>query len=362
MSFRDPYETTRQTQPAPQRTKQPSINLSRVILDGTHHFSGLAAEVSQENQRRTGQPAQGLLLSGADIASGNVQHRSDLSAGTNNLGGYTTQTSVTPEIAEAMIPYSGLVSSKITVMDGLTSNFNMNVWQTGFSPSGFAENTTVTDLSSEALRVLQIGPPSSMRITLKMSKEWLKQTGFDAKASVKREMFRAIGSTVDLYMVNQILATPENTGTNRDLSKLAPGYSFGSAATWAKIVNAKEAILANDVRADDPSFSWILSPSSYGRWSQIPKVATFPDYLIENNRAADLPVRVTNNLTNCVVPHTALLARWSDFVLGIFGIDVVSDVFTLASTNQVKLTINLLYSAGFLRATSCIKSDDAANQ
>ncbi len=289
-----------------------------------------------------------------------VQQRSDLAAGTNNLGGFTIQTSVQPAIANALIPFSSLVASKITVLDGLTSNVSFPRWQTGFSPSGAAENYSVTDLNSETFSVLQIGPPSRMNVQLKISQSLLKQTGFDAEAAVQKEILRAIGATVDLYCINQILATAENTGSNRDLSKLAPGYSFGGAATFSKIVNAKEAILANDV-VNDGSMSWILSPSTYGRWSQIQKTSTYPLYLIENDRAVDLPVRVSNNLTSAVVPHTALLGRWSDAILGIFGIDIVSDPFSGASVNQVFLSINILYSFGLLRAPAVIKSEDAAN-
>jgi len=79
------------------------------------------------------------------------------------------------------------------------------------------------------------------------------------------------------------------------------------------------------------------------------------------DRAVDLPVRVSNNLTSAVVPHTALLGRWSDAILGIFGIDIVSDPFSGASVNQVFLSINILYSFGLLRAPAVIKSEDAAN-
>jgi len=334
-----------------------SYNLKSLIANGTIHGGTYEHEVGKAIEKQTGQSAQGCFVPSEVLARGMVQQRSDLAAGTNNLGGFTIQTSV---IANALIPFSSLVASKITVLDGLTSNVSFPRWQTGFSPSGAAENYSVTDLNSETFSVLQIGPPSRMNVQLKISQSLLKQTGFDAEAAVQKEILRAIGATVDLYCINQILATAENTGSNRDLSKLAPGYSFGGAATFSKIVNAKEAILANDV-VNDGSMSWILSPSTYGRWSQIQKTSTYPLYLIENDRAVDLPVRVSNNLTSAVVPHTALLGRWSDAILGIFGIDIVSDPFSGASVNQVFLSINILYSFGLLRAPAVIKSEDAAN-
>src|SRR5258708_5036378 len=317
----DPFATAGVTGKSVELMKA-SYSLKDLILRGLDHGGSYESQVGKAIEKQTGQMAQGVFVPSEILARGTVQQRSDLAAGTNNLGGYTIQTSVRPEIANALIPFSSLVASGITILDGLTSNISWPRWQTGFSPSGAAENTAITELNSETFSVLQIGPTSRMNVELRISKTLLKQTSFDTELAVQKQILRAIGSTVDLYLINQILAAPENTGTNRDLSKLAVGYSFGGAASFSKIVNAKSAILASDV-VNDSSMSWILSPSSYGRWSQIQKSTSYPLFLIDNDRAADLPVRVSNNLTAANVPHTALLGRWSDFVLGLFGIDIL---------------------------------------
>ncbi len=356
----DPFATAGVTGKSVELMKA-SYSLKDLILRGLDHGGSYESQVGKAIEKQTGQMAQGVFVPSEILARGTVQQRSDLAAGTNNLGGYTIQTSVRPEIANALIPFSSLVASGITILDGLTSNISWPRWQTGFSPSGAAENTTVTDLNSETFSVLQIGPPSRMNVQLKLSGTLLKQTGFDCEAAVQREILRAIGSTVDLYCLNQILATPENTGTNRDLSKLAVGATMGSAATWSKLVGVKQTILQNDV-VNDGTMSWIVSPTTYGRWSNIQKATNYPLFLIEQDQAVDLPVRVSNNLTYADVPHTALLGRWSDAVLGLFGIDIVSDPFSGASVNQIFLSINILYSFGLLRGPSVAKTEDSAAQ
>src|SRR5258708_31500090 len=65
----------------------------------------------------------------------------DLSVGGNasNL----VQTTVRPTLADALIPYSSLVASGITVLDDLQGNVSWPRWQTQFSPSGLLENATV---------------------------------------------------------------------------------------------------------------------------------------------------------------------------------------------------------------------------
>src|SRR5258708_31626574 len=58
----------------------------------------------------------------------------DLSVGGNasNL----VQTTVRAQLADALIPYSSLIPSGITVLDDLQGNLNFPRWQSPFSPSG----------------------------------------------------------------------------------------------------------------------------------------------------------------------------------------------------------------------------------
>jgi HK97 family phage major capsid protein len=219
--------------------------------------------------------------------------------------------------------------------------------------SHFLSNFTVIDGSSETFSLLTLGPPKRMPVTLKISAQLLKQANFDIETMVQAQILRSIGSAIDLYCLNSLLALTENSGGSQ--------VTMGGAATYTKLVSMKQTVLANN-SVDDGSFGWIISPATFGRWSVIPQVSTFPRYLLDKGETVDSPIHATNSLTAATVPHTALFGRWSDAVLGIFGIDILSDLRTGMSANQIYININVLYDFGVLRGPSIIKTEDSAAQ
>jgi hypothetical protein len=103
--------------------------------------------------------------------------------------------------------------------------------------------------------------------------------------------------------------------------------------------------------------SWTLH--QWAKWSKTPKVATYPEFVLEDNTVLDYPVYVTENLS---ATHQALFLRASDCYIAIHGVDIVSDVMSLAYKGQVALTINVLASAGLLRGVACARTEDSAAQ
>jgi Phage capsid family len=118
----------------------------------------------------------------------------------------------------------------------------------------------------------------------------------------------------------------------------------------------KGQVLGNNV-IDDGTFGWIVDPSTWSKWSQAQKATNYPSYLIENDKALNHPVRVTNNLSST---HQALFGRWSSAVLGIWAISLLSDPFIFASTNQVRLQIDVLYDFNVLNGPAILKTSDSA--
>jgi hypothetical protein len=149
----------------------------------------------------------------------------------------------------------------------------------------------------------------------------------------------------------------ENSGLPLDYSKLAgPGTTFGGAATYSQVVGMVSSVLANDV-TDDGTMSWVISPSTYGKWALKPKVATFPIFLIDSDQEiAGYPYYVTNNLSST---NQAVFGRWSDLIIAIFYIDILSDIYSHGGAGQVRLIINIGLDVGLLRPT-LIRSEDTA--
>jgi hypothetical protein len=92
-----------------------------------------------------------------------------------------------------------------------------------------------------------------------------------------------------------------------------PGKIVGMTVIRDRDFTDKEAILLH-----------LLAPRSRRPIATPPKISGYPSYLIENGKAVDSPVIVTQNLANPSIPHTPFFGRWSDLVLGLFGISIVA--------------------------------------
>jgi hypothetical protein len=74
-----------------------------------------------------------------------------------------------------------------------------------------------------------------------------------------------------------------------------------------------------------------------------------------NNRPALSSTQVQNN--------TVLFGRWSDCVIAQWiGVEVLSNIFTYATSAEVEITANPLVDVQFKYALSFCSSDDAGNQ
>src|ERR1700730_8880020 len=211
--------------------------------------------------------------------------------------------------------------------------------------------------------------PNRIGCEVLVSRTLLAQSSADVESAVQRTILQAIGALVDQYAINGGGSYPGTTGlinfgenisgSFSDLSKLANGVTAGGAFTFAKQVAMKGGVLANNV-IDDSTFGWIVDPSTWSKWSQAQKVGTFPSFLINDDcTALGHPVRVTNNLS---ATHQALFGRWSSAVLGIWAISILSDPYIFASTNQVRLLIDVLYDFDVLYGPAIIKTSDSASQ
>jgi HK97 family phage major capsid protein len=289
----------------------------------------------------------------------------DLSVGGN--AGNLVQTTVRPQLADALIPFSSLIASGITVLDDLQGNVSWPRWQSQFSPSGLLETAQVLTTGETGTISVMSLTPHRIGCEVLISRTLLAQSSVDVEAAVQRTILQAIGSLVDQYCINGstypattgLLNFSENTsGSFVDLSKLASGVAAGGAFTFAKQVAMKAGVLANNV-IDDGTFGWIVDPSTWSKWSTAQKASGYPVFLIEDDRALNHPVRVTNNLS---ATHQALFGRWSSAVLGIWAISILSDPYIFASTNQVRLQIDVLYDFNALYGPAIIKTEDSAAQ
>lgn len=351
-----PTQTTRQ----PYSLKKIALEADKLDRRSWEHA------VSEELSRNTGIGANRM---GTMVPIEALVQRSDLAQGTNNLGGYLVGTVVEPTIKDALIPFSALAAAGMTIIPDLRSNVTIPRWATSSSPSGLLENTIITSATeTQTFSSLTLGPALRQAAQIKISAQLLKQEGFDGESYIRKEILRSLGYIIDLQCLSGngspntvgLLNFSENTGdastTTQDLSKLGAGQTFAGATTWPKLMALKKTILANNV-TDAGDLSFLISPATYAKWSQYQKATGTSTFLIEDGKVGTDKVVVSNNLS---ATNQCLFGKFSSAHLGLFGLDVCSDLWTGASVNQIILTVTLLYSFGTLYGPAINRSEDSA--
>src|SRR5258708_30750645 len=143
----------------------------------------------------------------------------DLSVGGNasNL----VQTTVRPTLADALIPYSSLVASKIQVWDDLQGNVSAPRWQAQFSPSGLLETAQVLTTGETGTVSVMSLTPHRIGCEVLISRTLLAQSSVDVESAVQRTILQATGALVDTPATTGLLTLREDTsGTFASASKL----------------------------------------------------------------------------------------------------------------------------------------------
>jgi hypothetical protein len=175
------------------------------------------------------------------------------------------------------------------------------------------------------------------------------------EAYLKAEILKSVGQSIDQMAIDAILAMTAQTPGQNALDKVNT-VTFSGAATWAKLVAMKQSVRASNV-PDDGSMAFVIDSATYGKWNTIPKVATFPEFLIEDDICLNAPVFVTEMLA---AAHQALFLRASDVQIAIWGVDVLADSTTRAAEFLTVLTVNAICAAGVIRGPAVCKSTDTA--
>ena len=346
----------------------PTYSLRNVILHGNQYQDTFEQEVSRRIARNCGYNPAGTFIP-LDALHKEIHTRDLSTAGGAAQGAVLVQSSI-EKTADVLRPYAASIAAGATVLnlDGIAGAITIPRLVTGTFPFFTAENATSYPGSGNATFSSLVMTPHRLTDEIRISKQLVTQAQFSITEFIQSVMLSDIGSVIDFAALagnpsvnasqpTGILSMSENSGLPLDYGKLAgPGTTFGGAATYSKLVGMVSSIMGNNV-TDDGTMGWVISPSTYGKWALAPKVATFPIFLIDSDQEiAGYPYYVTSNLSST---NQAIFGRWSDLIIAIFYIDILSDPYSLGGAGQIKLTINVGLDVGLLRPT-LIRSEDTA--
>jgi HK97 family phage major capsid protein/HK97 family phage prohead protease len=342
-------------------------NLAKAILEGHEKISGFEREMSQEIGRQVGRNPSGMFIpefalmpvlpyaSGAGIRAGDL-----IATGSPSAGGNLIQTSVDT----TLVPFlrSKMVTGRMgcTMFTGLVGNFALPRQTSTATATWNSENNDPARSGQTFDQV--VFQPQRLSAVTAFSKWLLQQAQVDTQTVVRDDLLETVAHANDsasLYgtgINNQpvgIFATTADTVWPSAYTKTSPSVTFGSGyPTWSKVVQFEGAIESNNIDLDNSSCGYVTSPNVKTLWKTMAKVdprATnqfFPSFIWEDGPGGGAEGRVngfkalaTNQITNDKV----VFGRWSDLVIAQWGgIDLLTDPYTLASSFQIRIIINLM--------------------
>jgi Phage capsid family/Caudovirus prohead serine protease len=352
-------------------------NLAKAILEGAEHISGFEREMSAEISKQVGRSPTGFFIPEFSLMPTSSVRAGDLLA----TGGASTGGALVPTILDnSLIPFlrTKMVIGRMgaTVFSGLTGNFAMPR-QTSSATATW--NTEVADITRSGQTFDQVVfQPQRLGAVTAFSKWLLQQSVVDVQTVVRDDLLETVARAQDaaaLYGTgasNQpvgIFSTVADTVYPSAYTKTSPSVTFGSGyPTWSKVVQFEGNIESNNIDLDDSSCGYVTSPNVKTLWKTMAKVdprATnqfYPSFIWEDGaapgegRVNGFKALATNQITNDKV----IFGRWRDLISAMFGgIDLVTDPYTLASTFQIRVIINLMCDIDFRYGPAFCYSTDS---
>jgi hypothetical protein len=279
--------------------------------------------------------------------------RTTMAAGTNNVGGYTVQTTVGPLI-ELLRNKMVMTQAGVQMLSGLQGNISLPKQSAAGTAYWLSETGTITG-SNQTLAQIPLQPHRLGAFT-DLSKQLIAQSTIDAEAFVRNDLATILSLALDKGIIEGSGSSNQPTGIINTSG--VGSVTFSAAATWAKLVIFETAVAT--ANADIGSMNYVSTAATRGALKTNPKIgSTYPVFLCENNMVNGYPLLVTNQVSSDKmlfgVFSQATLAMWG-------GIDILVDPYTQALAGTVRLVAQTYADVAVRQAGAFAVSTDSAAQ
>lgn len=337
-------------------------SLARAVLaaaTGDWSKAGLERECSIAVGKLVGRTPEGFYV------PWDVFHR-DFNVGTGSEAGNLVPTELRTDLFVDVLR-NKLVMGRlgVRILAGLTANIDIPKKLTASSISRVTEIQALTETNPTTAKVSLT--PKRFGGFVEYSKQALIQSAMAIEPLLRDDLL--MGAAVDIQ--DQWL-NGSGAGANmrgiRNTSGIGSvvGGTNGANLAWTHVVGLESACA--NVNAEPDQFSGYLINSKTRGTSKTTQKATNLPFIWDNGeqplngyRAAvsnTVPSNLTKGTSTTVCSSVLFGSDWSMSVLGLFGApDVTVDPFSLATTGQVRITLNQFGDHG-VRLAGCFASSD----
>ena len=337
------------------KKEQRSYSFLRAIqsmIPGSGVDGGFERELSQEIAKTTGRAPEGIFIPSDVMAGQRARAQRDFTAGTAGEAGNLVQTDVMSSMwTDVLRPALTLGQMGITILPGLTSN----VAVPRKSVAGTLAMLTEVAAASETQPTTVLATLSPKRVSAysEPSKQAIIQSQVGVEAMIRDDLLSGAAVLLESQGISGSGSSPNARGIRlvSGVGSVAGG-ARGLNLAWSHITGL-EAACANANAASTARAGYLVNTKVVNTAKNTVKATNLP-FIWDggtnplNGYAVGVTNNVPSNLTKgasvAVCSSLIFSSDWSMFVLGLFGgLDVTVDPYTLATTGQIRITLNQFY-------------------
>jgi len=329
------------------------------LLASGKPVDGLEGECSQEEARRLGRDPSGFFAPMDVFAQARAEKR-DMSVGSATNGGYLVGVDQDYANMVALLRnQSHVLGLGARVLTGLKNDVSIPRVLTGATAYWVSETGTITSSNATFGQIAM--KPRRLGASVPYSKQFLAQSGIAVEMFVRDDVLGAFGVELDRVAINGAGASEPLGILNLATADRATSVTFGAAPTWAKVVSFETNVeTANALGLPGGNYAYLTTPGVKGSWKTTAKVSNTASFLWENG---DIVNGYAARSTNQVPSNKVVFGQFGQVIYGEWaGIDVTVDAITLATSGQVKVTIQKLVDMVIRQGKAFSVSADAGNQ
>lgn len=366
---------TRRAQPILSQKEIGNYSIIRAICASMEGglADGLEVEASRACKLRLG--GHGNFAVPADVMFDLSENgRRTMTAGVPADGGYTIGTEVRP-LAAYLWDASGIMQLGANMIGGLEQDIRrggdavLPSINSAVEAEWVAEGSAPSADQSPGFGMAQ-AKPKRIVASLKISKQWLVQSGPDAENYVRAHLMGALGASIDRGAV-------AGTGGVKPIGLLyKPGVTTvslgtdGAALSLAKLAEVEDGLISG--RFGTAGAGYAISAATRKKAKQIQKASGTSSFLLETCEGVDYlngfpafaSTFLPDNLTKGSGTSLGSLVFGRFSFLDLFfwnGADIVSDQFTYKKEGLVEVTISVLADIATAKPAAFVVVKDVLN-
>ena len=293
-------------------------------------------ECSDAAAAKVGKTSRGLYV------PTEIQRR-DLTAGTNNAGGYTVATDLLAGDFISLLRNAMVLDSLgARMLTGLTGNVAIPKLSGAATAYWVAENNAPTE-SQQTIAQVTLSPKTVGAYT-DFSRRLMLQSSIDVEQMVMSDLAMVLGLAIQQAAISGSGSSNQPSGILTQVTASVVGGTNGAAPTWANIVALETDVSVSN--ADVGNLAYLTNAKVRGKLKTTIKEASVPGYVWAdgatplNGYRAAVTNAVPSNLTkgSASTCSAIIFGNFADLVVGMWGgLDLMVDPYTGSNAGTVRV-------------------------